>query len=475
MDAKPQPEFRLVQLPEECLVVLMRCCADDPRSLFSAARAHSSLHHAATLVLSSISAKVPQQQQADSVSRYLSNHGQHVSSIDLEGSDINPICQLDYRKLQGLSSLKCSRVSLQLRPVQGVQGALGALVPLKQLQLDRCKLLDGELGLAAALSLLPELQHLSLTSNTSGNGSAPRVVASIMQQLQQLTCLEVVGGHVQRPTSTRPLHRLTRLQDLRLERLGDHAIYTSMSGLQHLTRFRVLGSPERPYTSVFEPGALADMTQLQHLEVVSYRITGGSHGMRQLLSNLEPLQQLTHLDLKSTLHSLEVEPPARAYSALTASSKLQYLNISGGMLPAGVCQQLVPPDRQLPNLRELVMGYVEDSQHQSGFQAAPDGTRLVSCCRGLRSLLMPGLRYSVAQLSALTGLSSLQGLHVEAFGIPPEGLEEVCQLTGLRKLQLGDPSGDEGLLLRLSQLQQLTHLEYDHLGHRQAATVWQVR
>jgi hypothetical protein len=40
-----------------------------------------------------------------------------------------------------------------------------------------------------------------------------------------------------------------------------------------------------------------------------------------------------------------------------------------------------------------------------------------------------------------------------------EGLEVVCQLTGLRRLHVADFQPD-GLLMHLSQLRQLTHLEY---------------
>lgn len=71
------------------------------------------------------------------------------------------------------------------------------------------------------------------------------------------------------------------------------------------------------------------MTQLQHLELVRYSIAGGS-GTAQLLLHLQPLQQLTHLNLTHTPRSNEPNPPAEAYSAVTASSMLQHLNISCG-------------------------------------------------------------------------------------------------------------------------------------------------
>lgn len=80
-----ESESWLLQLPDPCLLAMLRCCADDPRTLFSAARAHSRLHQTAVLAASSVKAVL--HQQADSVLQYLESYGQHVSSITLEGAD----------------------------------------------------------------------------------------------------------------------------------------------------------------------------------------------------------------------------------------------------------------------------------------------------------------------------------------------------------------------------------------------------
>ena len=45
--------------------------------------------------------------------------------------------------------------------------------------------------------------------------------------------------------------------------------------------------------------------------------------------------------------------PAAAFSALTASSKLQHLAVNWWTLPAGVGQHVFPSGRQLLNLRSL--------------------------------------------------------------------------------------------------------------------------
>ena len=81
----------------------------------------------------------------------------------------------------------------------------------------------------------------------------------------------------------------------------------------------------------------------------------------------------------------------------------------------------------------------------------------------MRSLDIWGLQYSAELLAPLTGLAGLRHLHVCPAGDSAEGLEVVCQLTGLRQLEMRDPSEGEGLLLQLTHLRQLTHLDYD--GH----------
>jgi hypothetical protein len=56
------------------------------------------------------------------------------------------------------------------------------------------------------------------------------------------------------------------------------------------------------------------------------------------------------------------------------------------------------------------------------------------------------------------------------------GVEVVCQLTGLRRLHLWDPIEDSGLLLQLTRLKQLTHLEYGGALGRYLHTpaIWKV-
>ena len=109
-----------------------------------------------------------------SLQLYLSNQGECVHGIELHNllasNGHYPILQqLPHGKLQKLNSLSVKWLRLQLQPGGGFQGVLAARAPLKQLELQCCELLDNEGGLSAALSLLPDLQHLSLVVNSRPN------------------------------------------------------------------------------------------------------------------------------------------------------------------------------------------------------------------------------------------------------------------------------------------------------------------
>ena len=466
----------LLQLPDECLLAVLRCCADDNRSLFSAARAHSRLHQATVLAVSSINATVLEQEQARSILEYLSNHGQHVDSIDLKGEgdrlwETVRLRQLPHNNLQKLSSLKISRWRLQLQPRRKHQGVLWGGAPLTQLRLDNCLLLDKEpVGerLAAALSLLPDLQHLCFARIWRSDMRGLCFPSSVLQQLQQLTYLELARNQLQNTDDMQHLQALPRLQDLRLGGVTNSTIRASwLSNLQHLTQLKVRG-----HRFDFEPGALAGKTQLQHLDVQLqlHLSNGGSLWVEQLLSHVQSMQQLTHLNV--SYRRLGVAPAA-AYAALTASTKLQHLGMCLCQMPAAAWQHIFPAARQLPQLRVLDLYGLHNSWPFDN-ALAPEGSRLVSCCPGLQVLRMPYLLYTAELLAPLTGLSSLTELVLRPGDSPdrhtPEeeaqGLDMVCRLTGLRRLSLDDPQDDSGLLLQLTQLKQLTYLSFRVCGQQ---------
>jgi hypothetical protein len=181
------------------------------------------------------------------------------------------------------------------------------------------------------------------------------------------------------------------------------------------------------------------------------------------------MQQLTSLTFGgSNFGPAESYPPASAYAALTASSNLQHLDISNSqindpILPAGVFRHMFPAGRRLPHLQTL---NIARARHPTAGTAtvpatAPEGTALVSCCPALQYLDMRGLQHSSELLGPLQQLRNLRTLYLRpgVFGTW-EGWEGVCHLTGLRQLNLDLKGDTKGLLLKLTQLQQLTSLHF---------------
>jgi hypothetical protein len=87
-----QPDPVLLQLPDPCLLAVLHCCAADPGSLFSLARAHSRLRQAVAVAVNSISVTIKtsmrQQQQTDSLLLYLNNQGKHIGSLELNRTSL---------------------------------------------------------------------------------------------------------------------------------------------------------------------------------------------------------------------------------------------------------------------------------------------------------------------------------------------------------------------------------------------------
>jgi hypothetical protein len=513
------------------------------RSLFSAARAHSRLHQAAILAASSIKAVVPYQNELDSALLYLTQYGQHVNSLDVmynfSWADQPTLCQLPHNKLQGLTSLKCDNLSLQLQPRTLSPGVLWAGAPLKRLNIKDCVFCEWEEGLAA-LSLLTDLQHLSFSRNHYLHRRRRPVdyfVAfpfSVLRPLQQLTYFKLKDSQLQdddglqvcpwavsgtqvplpwpssmhAPQALRAifngqeanagnpmalqynavqygtdvvlasfLQGLTCLKELRLRDLkGDTTEDILLSGIPYLTCLMMAGGssqwPFRGECVILEPDVLAGKTQLQRLELLDCRMNGGLVGTARLMLNLQYLGQLTYLSLHNCVSRREPSLAAAAFSALTASSKLQHLGVKWCMLPVDAWQHMFPVGRQLPHLTELSLEFDSPPTHQ---HTTPAGSRLVSCCPRLQSLRLWGLRCGGELLAPLTGLSSLQELSLN----PPQeddsvsthtsdrvmhrslnSLEMVCQLTGLRQLWVKVPNEDASVLPQLAQLTRLTSLVF---------------
>jgi hypothetical protein len=498
--------FRLLALPDSCLLAVMQCCADDPRSLLSAATAHSKLQRAAVEALSSISAeqlhcalpwpwpsRPARWTRDDSLLLYLAKHGQHVRSLVLTARSHDYVQLLELPpSLTKLDSLRLEGMGLvRLQPGDGDQGVLRAGFPLTRLELSRSSLLDGPQALAAALAQLPDLQRLSICSleppeATIGPSGTFAFRTDALTHLQKLTCLTLAGiGCCNRASSSssssssgsgdgnaaaalQPLQALTRLADLELRGLEEVALDgadllsfcclhgDALSGASQLTRL-VVSSQE------LEPRVLAGKSQLQHLTLRACSVVVPGGGVAQLLSELQHLTQLTHLDLDSSCRWRGAGgPPPAAYASLTASSRLQHLDFSYNTLPATAWQYMCPPGRTLPQLRCLD---VSDGTEADRSPAPPDTSALVSCCPGLQSLAT-SMPCSTAQLTPLQRLTDLRTLAVGAVGDADEleGVQVLCQLTGLQELDLRTDTAAESCLLQLTRLTRLTALVSTHRG-----------
>lgn len=234
-----------------------------------------------------------------------------------------------------------------------------------------------------------------------------------------------------------------------------------LSSATHLTRLDLS-------SCICEAGILAGKTNLQHLDLSHCQVLRGAAGITELLFHLQHMQ-LTTLELECTMQ--DKRGSAAAYSALSASTKLQSLNICWCELPAGLWQHVFPADRQLPRLRHLDIAYVSWAGSAAHLASvAPESSRLVGCCPRLQSLNMLGLQCDtqLADLQALTGLSIL---HIQA--AVADNIDALCRLTQLRVLEVEARNLAEGLLLQLTQLKQLTDL-YFHTHGRTSTWLIQV-
>jgi hypothetical protein len=389
--------------------------------------------------LRSISAVIKTQQQADSVLLYLRKHGQQVIDMELchskgaAASFTNAVSLLQLPANLQLTSLQFDGMQLQLQAGGGCQGVLGAAaeLPLKQLQLKDCQLLDDQKGLAVALPLLPRLEHLSIKKCSGDYGYPVPLQTAALQRLQQLTYLELVEmpllfNRTAIKNALQPLQAMTRLVHLRIFEtaiLNRNASITTdvMSGLCQLTHL------ELSETIIREPGALADKTRLQHLALHDCFLASGPAGVRELLAHLPGMQQLTELMLASTLKSWDdADTPAEAYAALTERSSLQKLNISCSHLPPGAWQHIFRAGRQLPHLQVLEIGFIKGPS--GDFLEAPGINFIASCCPGLRSLHMAGWHFTAQQLAPLTWLQHLAIMTMSIGG--ESGQEIIIMLQG---------------------------------------------
>jgi hypothetical protein len=158
-------------------------------------------------------------------------------------------------------------------------------------------------------------------------------------------------------------------------------------------------------------------------------------------------------------------PAAASFSALTASSNLQHLNLRGFQHPVEARQHLfVATSKQLPQLKSLTW------QTWAEGEQPPQTSSLVSCCPNLLALHITSIKSSTCQelLSPLPVLTGLRVLTLQVKQLQPAEHLLICRLTGLRQLDVfvEQPQTQLLPLWELSALQQLTRLMFNPTGKR---------
>jgi Leucine-rich repeat (LRR) protein len=435
----------LVQLPDLCLLAILERMANEPRSLFSAARAHSKLHQTAVLALRNISTKVRSQGQLHSLLLYLGKKKQQEAVQRLRLWGIGAGLQLRQLPCQlKLDSLDISSIDVQLQPGNGFVGVMQSQKHLKKLRLSQVVVLGEELQ----LSLLDgnQLQHLELAPALPGIPYRPFLAIEQLQkqQQEQLTYLELAG--VPLKCAGQDINSLQFL-----------------AAFDQLLDLRLMGSSYYDLPT----GVLAKLTKLQRLELTVRSLAVG------VLPELEQLQQLDHLVL-GPCQWQQGPPSGASFAALTASSKLRDLGLLGFQCAAeGAWESMFPAaGKHLPQLKRL-------SWDNGTVEQVPKGSSLVRCCPELVmfNARMPCSSLCGVLLSPLTALKQLSILVLVLRQLQPADHSLICRLTGLKILGVTtmEQSVSQLPLWELSSLQQLQFLAYSIPGLQQTCLFSEVR
>jgi hypothetical protein len=254
------------------------------------------------------------------------------------------------------------------------------------------------------------------------------------------------------------VQHLTDLQELVLD-VEPFKIVTAaaLSSLQRLTLLE-LGSGGGGYL-VFEPAALGCVPQLARLVLTKFTLPGGGDSMTEFMSHLGALQQLEHLALRVIPRNASAAPAA-AFAALTASSKLEHLEMRSIHMEHDAWAHMFPPQQQHPALRYVA---VSGCFHPRRV-AADDVGMLVSFCSNLQRLELEhgnGSKLEIPGGKLLAPLQTLQQLtHLAVNYVDDVDVTaSLVHLTRLRALEVSRPNTLSAGLLQLTQLQQLTELK----------------
>uniref|UniRef100_A0A383W3S3 Uncharacterized protein n=2 Tax=Tetradesmus obliquus TaxID=3088 RepID=A0A383W3S3_TETOB len=338
---------------------------------------------------------------------------------------------------------------------QDVQLGLGSLMQLTRLVLDPY-LLPEEAH--APLSCLQQLQELKFCGSTRSPGEVLRLPLS-----------------------------LTKVE---LEWDGEEALSSSLCpGLAALTNLQHLGVCGYHDDEQDAPGLLpdfcSDMQQLRVLKLHGVLSRNALPALAQVLPTLSCLESLLVHNARGELAPLPASGVA-GYLALPLSPHITHLELSWGhagsdeedaaeaaILHSGCGQHLFAAGRQLPQLKQLLLGVPAetlDSEDVDGYASQVsylggglgEGSlpRWVTCCPGLELLWIAGLLEPGEDMRPLLQLTALTELFVGGGAVTNDAACEVLsQLSSLRSLGVfaAEQFNDTGLLA-LTALRQLTQL-----------------
>lgn len=186
--------------------------------------------------------------------------------------------------------------------------------------------------------------------------------------------------------------------------------------------------------SILQAALLSAFTNLEHLVLHFAAVVPYQTGTQDLLTLLPQLQQLTALELRMA-HCLKARYLRTSLTALTASTRLQCLNLDCTLFPSKAWQHVFAPSNtvgnRLPQLEGLSLWNIEPSLSVSDIEC------IVRCCPNLKAFSFQGAGKMAAILPAdavplLKGLTKMHTTHVNDDFVQAV----VQQLSGLRDLEL---------------------------------------
>jgi hypothetical protein len=321
--------------------------------------------------------------------------------------------------------------------------------------------LAGAAELSEALPQLTQLTRLCLEWQISMEmkvalGALTQLKELKLQQLQMPVsegCTKATAAPGAIPGSRLNLpHSITRLE-VQLSQHYGHSDYctpdlASLTALQHL---------QLKDATWLDTTLMYSMTQLTHLELCMGAGCMNGDCMEALLDVLADNTQLRHLQLEignQNVASEGVVPiKLEQCSALTSSSHLTTLKLSGVQLPPACGKALFPAGRTLPHLTTLKLRgkakgwwYCLNHQRPAGADAplgpAGDIYSLVECCPNLVELDLAGSVQSGVNMSGLRHLLRLTSLVVGGQGFDDGCAAGLACIWCLDKLTVIDPAQD---------------------------------